>query len=72
MQETTDLEQLKEKLIQHLKAEFASLESSRHNWESMWQDIGELTIPARADFNTQRAKGRIGETVSLNQLQYVH
>ena len=73
MQETTDLEQLKEKLIQHLKAEFASLESSRHNWESMWQDIGELTIPARADFNTQRAKGenrrnRIFESTPVRSL----
>jgi len=73
VQETTDLEQLKEKLIQHLKAEFASLESSRHNWESMWQDIGELTIPARADFNTQRAKGenrrnRIFESTPVRSL----
>ena len=54
---TPDMQQLQEKLIEQLKSEFGALQDQRHNWESMWQDIGELTIPARADFNTHRAKG---------------
>ncbi|MAE81355.1 MAG: hypothetical protein CMB80_01375 [Flammeovirgaceae bacterium] len=51
------IQQLEEKLLDHLRAEFNSLDDSRKNWETMWQDIGELSIPSRADFNTHRAKG---------------